>query len=78
MSGNTLDNQLIINNKKTTIMKGLLFVLLCTVLSIISCKNFPIGHAHAPVDKEYQDSLGTADSLDSVAHADSIAKMTKK
>lgn len=59
-------------------MKGLLFVLLCTVLSIISCKNFPIGHAHAPVDKEYQDSLGTADSLDSVAHADSIAKMTKK
>ncbi len=79
MSGNTLDNQLIINNKKTTIMKGLLFVLLCTVLSILSCgKNFPIGHAHAPVDKEYQDSLGTADSLDSVAHADSIAKMTKK
>ena len=65
-------------------MKGLLFVLLCTVLSIFSCKNFPIGNAPAPVDQDNLNSLDSAyraDSAlqaDSVAHADSIAKMAKK
>ena len=78
MSFNTLDNQLIINNKKPTIMKGLLFVLLCTVLSIISCKNFPIGNVPPPVDKDAPDTTEVVDSIDSVAHADSIAKMATK
>lgn len=60
-------------------MKGLLlFVLLCTVLSIFSCKNFPIGHGPHPVDKDSLDSTGVVDSIDSVAHADSIAKMATK
>ncbi len=78
MSFNTLDNQLIINNKKPTIMKGLLFVLLCTVLSIFSCKNFPIGHGPHPVEKDSLDSTEVVDSINSVAHADSMAKITKK
>lgn len=78
MSFNTLDNQLIINNKKPTIMKGLLFVLLCTVLSTFSCKNFPIGHCPLPVEKDSLDSTEVVDSINSVAHADSMAKITKK
>ncbi len=65
-------------------MKGLLFVLLGVVLSIFSCKNFPIGNVPPPVDQDNLNSLDSAyraDSAlqaDSVAHADSIAKMTKK
>lgn len=59
-------------------MKGLLFVLLCTVLSIFSCKNFPIGHGPHHVEKDSLDSTEVVDSIDSVAHTDSIAKMVKK
>ena len=60
-------------------MKGLLFVLLCTVLSILSCgENFPIGHGPHPVEKDSLDSTEVVDSIDSVAHADSIAKMATK
>lgn len=59
-------------------MKGFLFVLLCTVLSTFSCKNFPIGHCPLPVEKDSLDSTEVVDSIDSVAHADSIAKMATK
>jgi lipoprotein len=59
-------------------MKILVLFVLGMLLSFVSCKNFPIGHGPRPVDTDSLDSTGVVDSIDSVASADSMAKMAEK